>query len=58
MSAPSGGRELSDAERGGGETLGVGSWSDVVDSVRLKVRRDKRFGPDVAEEPLAPRPRI
>lgn len=32
------------------------SWELVgrtVDSVRLKVRRDKRFGPDGAEEPLA-----
>lgn len=52
VSAPSGGREPPGTrwkERGPG--LGTG-WTPI-DSAGLKVRRDKRTGPDGTEEPLA-----
>lgn len=56
MSAPSGGWEPPGARwKDGGRRRGsrLGTGPTPIDSAGLKVRRDKRTGPDGAEEPLA-----
>jgi len=52
VSAPSGGLEPPGARWKGWGT-GLGTGRTPIDSAGLKVRRDKRTGPDGAEEPLA-----
>lgn len=54
VSAPSGGREPPGARwKERRDSGGLGTGRTPIDSAGLKVRRDKRTGPDGAEEPLA-----